>query len=86
MADTLIHTIPEVAAILACSRPHVYSLIYSGRLPSVDISTPNSTRTKLRVRHEDLIEFLGIVGTNGNGPTLQETSGVPGQHDLTKGV
>ena len=84
MADTLLHTIPQVADILTCSRPHVYSLISSGRLGSVDISTPGSTRTKLRVRHEDLIAFLG--GTNGHGPTPQETSGMPGQHDLTKGV
>jgi len=85
MADTLLHTIPQVAEILTCSKPHVYALISSGRLASVDISTPNSPRTKMRVRHEDLIAFL-TPGTNGNGPTPQETSGMPGQHDLTKGV
>jgi excisionase family DNA binding protein len=87
MVDTLLHTIPQVAEILTCSRPHVYALIDSGRLGSVDISTPGSGRTKLRVRHEDLLSFLGISGTNGNGPTPQETSGMPGHnHDLTKGV
>lgn len=70
MADTLLHTIPQVAEILTCSRPHVYALISSGRLHSVDISTPGSSRTKLRVRHEDLLRFLND-GINGNRPGIQ---------------
>lgn len=76
MADTLLHTIPQVAEILTCSRPHVYALIASGRLHSVDISTPGSARTKLRVRHEDLLHFL--EPSNGKDPAPQETSGMPG--------
>jgi excisionase family DNA binding protein len=70
MADTLLHTIPQVAAILTCSRPHVYALISSGRLGSVDIATPGATRTKLRIRHEDLLAFLN-GGSNGNGTAPQ---------------
>lgn len=85
MANTMLYTIPQVAEVLTCSRPHVYALIASGRLRGVDISTPNSSRTKMRVRHVDLEEFLS-GGTNGHGPAPQETTKEPGQHDLTKGV
>lgn len=74
MADTLIYTIPQMADLLSCSRPHVYALISSGRLGSVDISTPGSGRTKLRIRHEDLVAFLN-GGEEAEGPAPQETSG-----------
>jgi excisionase family DNA binding protein len=89
MANTLIHTIPEVAKILACSRPHVYALIASGRLKTVDIATPGSARTKFRVRRTDLIAFINSTAEtsgNGHGPAPKETTKVPGQHDLTEGV
>lgn len=76
MANTLIHTIPEVAAILACSKTHVYALIDAGALHAIDIGTPGSPRSKKRVRHEDLVAFLD--GRQGKGPAPKETNLVPG--------
>lgn len=51
-------TIQQVADRLGCSKPHVYRLINTGVLPAVDIASPDSPRTKTRVRIDDLDAFL----------------------------
>lgn len=47
----------KVAQRLDCSRPHVYGLIAAGRLRAVEIKA-TGTRSKTRVREEDLEEFI----------------------------
>ena len=61
-------TIQQVADRLGCSKPHVYRLINSGALPAVDIASPDSNRTKTRVRLSDLDNFL----SRDRKPTQQE--------------
>ena len=54
----LLLTIPETAAELKCHRDTVYELISAGQLKAVDIAVRVGTRTKTRVRRDDLIEFI----------------------------
>ena len=56
--DTRLLTIPEAADRLSCSNPHVYRLIQRGALRAVDISTPDSKRSKTRVRSDDLQGYI----------------------------
>ena len=56
--ETRLLTVVEVAERLSCSRPHVYRLINTGALRSVDISTPESRQTKSRVRSDDLQNYI----------------------------
>lgn len=51
-------SIPEVAALLSCSRWHVYKLINTGEIPVVDIAAPGSTSTITRVREDDLERYV----------------------------
>jgi hypothetical protein len=37
---------------------HVYRLIEAGELRAVDISTPGAERPKLRVRSDDLADYI----------------------------
>lgn len=60
--ETLL-TIPAVAARLACSRPHVYALIESGELMSVDIARPGSTQSKTRVKESDLANYIDTISS-----------------------
>lgn len=48
----------EVAAILGCSRTHVYRLMKAGALRAIDISVPGARAPKSRIRREDLDAFL----------------------------
>lgn len=52
-------TIPEAAALLACSKTHVYDLIADGALPAVDISRPGAKRSKTRVTAAALESYVG---------------------------
>lgn len=56
--DTRLLTIDETAERLGCSKPHVYRLIQAGALRSVDISAPDSRRSKSRVRLDDLQSYI----------------------------
>ena len=56
--SALLLTIPEAAAELKCHRDTVYQLIAAGQLKAVDIAVRVGTRTKTRVRRDDLIEFI----------------------------
>jgi excisionase family DNA binding protein len=59
LSDKLVLTPEEVATLLACSKAHVYRLLRSGVLPSVDISNnPGGRSTKHRIRVTDLTEYL----------------------------
>lgn len=42
-------TIPDAAAVLSCSKTHVYDLIADGVLEAVDIARPGAKRSKTRV-------------------------------------
>ena len=57
--DTVtLHSIPETAKRLDCSVMHVYRLHYAGVLRTVDIAEPGSSRSKLRVRSDDLAAYI----------------------------
>jgi excisionase family DNA binding protein len=51
-------SVDETAAVLACSRAHVYRLIAGNQLRSVQIKLSASQRPKTRVRAEDLQAFI----------------------------
>lgn len=54
-----LHTIPETARnYLGCSENHVYRLIAAGALDVVDIAPPGSERTKMRIRDDDLADYI----------------------------
>ena len=82
MVDTFLYTIPEAADALTCTRQHVYVLISSGLLRAVDIARPGSLRSRLRIRSEDLEDFLERSLTslprdgraNKEDPVQRETS------------
>lgn len=58
----LVYTPEEVAEILSCSKAHVYRLIRSGVLITVDISNnPNGRQTKHRIRADDLQSYLSAL-------------------------
>ena len=50
-------SILRAAAVLDCSRAHVYRLIATGKLRAVEIAA-TGTRSKTRVRAEDLEAFI----------------------------
>jgi excisionase family DNA binding protein len=51
-------TLPQTAAMLGCSRMHVYRLIQSGALASVDIALPEAKRSKTRIPDSELNRYL----------------------------
>ncbi len=51
-------TIPVAAKHLGCSEMHVYRLVAAGELSAVDIAAPTSSRTKTRIRSDDLTEYI----------------------------
>ena len=51
-------SITTAAERLACSRGHVYNLIACGQLRAVEIKVDGSTRSKTRIRAEDLDTFI----------------------------
>jgi len=54
-----LHSVIETAGLLGgCSDMHVYRLIEAGELRAVDISTPGAERPKLRVRSDDLADYI----------------------------
>lgn len=55
---TQLLSVTRAAEALDCSRGHVYSLIAAGELRAVEIKTPASTRSKTRVRAEDLDDYI----------------------------
>jgi excisionase family DNA binding protein len=54
----VLHTVPETAARLNCSEMHVYRLAAAGELAVVDIAPPTSTRSKTRIRSDDLADYI----------------------------
>ncbi|MFO7282929.1 MAG: helix-turn-helix domain-containing protein [Thermobifida fusca] len=55
---THVLTIPDAALRLGCSRQHVYRLINSGALPTIDIASPGARRTKQRITTAALQRYL----------------------------
>lgn len=59
LTDKLVLTPEEVALLLGCSKAHVYRLLRSGALTSVDISNNTGSKaTKHRIRVTDLTAYL----------------------------
>ena len=55
----MVFKVKEVAERLSCSVDNVYALIYSGRLPAVNIARkPGESRAAYRVPQKALEEFL----------------------------
>ena len=48
----------EAAEQLGCSRTHLYALIAAGQLRPVEIKSATSTRSKTRVRDDDVEAFI----------------------------
>jgi excisionase family DNA binding protein len=62
-AETVIALTPQQAADrLGCSKVHIYRLVNSGLIQSVDISAPGSQRTKTRILLEDLNTYIRTAG------------------------
>jgi excisionase family DNA binding protein len=57
-AGVLLHPVAETAKRLGCSEMHVYRLIAAGELAVVDIASPTSTRSKTRIRDDDLADYI----------------------------
>jgi excisionase family DNA binding protein len=58
-APVKLHPIPEAAELLGgCSKMHVYRLIAAGLLRAVDIAAPGSSRSKTRIRSDDLAAYI----------------------------
>ena len=51
-------TLPETAEVLGCSRMHIYRLISSGALATVDIALPEAKRSKTRIEATELERYL----------------------------
>ncbi|WP_242391993.1 helix-turn-helix domain-containing protein [Anaeromyxobacter oryzisoli] len=47
--------VPDAAAILDCSRVHIYKLIKRGKLRAYRVAT------RLRLRHEDVEKMITVV-------------------------
>ena len=56
--EALLLTPREAAERLRCSVAHLYRLITQGELRAVDIAGARSRRTKLRIRSDDLAEYI----------------------------
>lgn len=56
--ESRLKSVTGVAEQLDCSRGHVYGLIASGQLRAVEIKTKGSSRSKTRVRAEDVEAFI----------------------------
>jgi excisionase family DNA binding protein len=54
----LLLTIPQAAAELGVHRDTVYELIAAKQLAAVNIAVRLNTKTKLRVRPQDLVAFI----------------------------
>jgi len=52
-----VYTIPQVAALLSVSRQTVYTLIGSGDLNPIDISTSGSSRPRMRITATEVNRF-----------------------------
>jgi len=55
---TRLLSVPAVAALLDCSRTHVYGLIAAGHLRPVDIAAKPRTRPKTRIRATDVDAYI----------------------------
>jgi len=54
-----LHTAVETGVLLGgCSDQHVYRLIAAGELRTVDIATPGARRPKIRIRSDDLADYI----------------------------
>lgn len=58
MNRTQLLTLAEAAGQLACSRSYVYRLIAAGDLHAVDIKASSNTRSKTRVRVDEVEAFI----------------------------
>ena len=56
--DEQLISIKDVAAALRCSPMHVYRLVEAGELEAIDIATPGSSTSRLRVRPTILKAYL----------------------------
>jgi excisionase family DNA binding protein len=52
------HTVKATAEYLGCSDMHVYRLIAAGELRTVDIAGPAAKRPKIRIRSDDLADYI----------------------------
>jgi len=52
-------TIEQAAAMLGCSKMHIYRLATAGELTLVDIAQPGAGTTKSRISPDDLDAFIG---------------------------
>jgi len=53
-----LYSVAQAAALLSCSKPHVYRLIHAGELPAYDIATPGAGVSKTRLRAADIRAYL----------------------------
>jgi excisionase family DNA binding protein len=58
-SSTVLLSVATVARRLECSRMHVYRLIDSGELETLDIAAPGSNQPKTRIRESVLADYLG---------------------------
>jgi excisionase family DNA binding protein len=59
MTERLVYSPAEAAAMLGCSRQHVYNLMASGQLPSLKLGRAR------RIRHEDLVAMVDSLVEQG---------------------
>ena len=62
-ANVRLLTVAEAAERLGCSKPHIYRLIAANALKAVDISAPGSTRSKSRIRVDDLAKYINSAAS-----------------------
>jgi excisionase family DNA binding protein len=62
------HTVQEIAEYLGCSDMHVYRLIAAGELRTVDIGGPDAKRPKIRIRSDDLADYINRKTSGAKRP------------------
>lgn len=68
-----LHSIGETAELLGrCSKMHVYRLIAAGELRAVDTATPGASRSKTRVRSDDLADYIERKTRGGRAAAAEE--------------
>ncbi|SDR76260.1 DNA binding domain-containing protein, excisionase family [Nocardioides scoriae] len=74
-------SVTHAAEQLDCSRGHIYGLIAAGRLPVVEIAA-TGTRTKTRIRAEDLEALIEGNTRRAGAPVLAWPDVLPPRPDL----
>lgn len=60
MSETKYLTAEQVADMLGVTRQHVYKLLDSGAIPSVDLSLPGAKRRVRRISEDALESWLSV--------------------------